>query len=66
MLLVFFKSQLTIAAHTWLQKLQGEVNHCSTKTWPDDKDNMLSALELLVKVSPYHHSLQTFFSTHVI
>lgn len=48
------------------QTLQGEVKCCSTKTWPDNKHNMLSALEFLVRLSLCHHSLQTFFSARYL
>lgn len=65
--LIFSKaSSQLVLTHGFIKKLQGEVNCCSMKTWPDDKDNMLTALEILVRLSLCHHSLQTFFSTRYL
>jgi len=52
-----------VLIHGFRQKLQGEVNCRSVKTWPEDKDNMLTALEVLVRLSLCHHSLQVLFSS---
>lgn len=54
-------SQLVLT-HGFRQDLQGEVNCYSMKTWLDDKDNTLTSLEVLVRLSLCHQNLQAFFS----